>query len=396
MFEQQIIGAQSFEDEKDESKLLLILDDIEASKKQIDSLEKERKKLSKDLKDLNFVLDELKVQKNLLSTVPKPLASSENAQDPEKKFFPFYNSLENRETELEARLEGNRQLTADLNHQFNYLQQQNKNLKAELKRIEDEAAKEEDDFSVSNNDLIDLNIKLDNSTKENEFLLQKCEELKSELEERDSHLKDSVMVQFEELTAQYKEDQQILAELKKSSKALQSEINKFDKLSQANYDSEKEKSAKEQAINHWKADRSVLKDKLKNLKTQLFSIQKNIEESQKRDVELEDKYSKLLGEEHESGQCELARKCLLASINQANEEKEAVLSSKDFDYETDYTTQLSKETECIDKSLKIFHQYRDSQLESLNQELTQCSQYGFLTLLKEELEELQKQLLNLQ
>ena len=359
MFEQQIIGAQSFEDEKDESKLLLILDDIEASKKQIDSLEKEKKKLSKDLKDLNFVLDELKVQKNLLSTVPKPLASSENAQDPEKNFFPFYNSLENRETELEARLEGNRQLTADLNHQFNYLQQQNKNLKAELKRIEDEAAKEEDDFSVSNNDLIDLNIKLDNSTKENEFLLQKCEELKSELEERDSHLKDSVMVQFEELTAQYKEDQQILAELKKSSKALQSEINKFDKLSQANYDSEKEKSAKEQAINHWKA-------------------------------------SKLLGEEHESGQCELARKCLLASINQANEEKEAVLSSKDFDYETDYTTQLSKETECIDKSLKIFHQYRDSQLESLNQELTQCSQYGFLTLLKEELEELQKQLLNLQ
>lgn len=395
MFEQQIIAAQSFEDEKDEAKLLLILDDIEASKKQIDSLEKEKKSLTKQLTDINFHLDELKVQKNLLSSSPKPLASTETTQDAEAHFFAFYNSLENRESELDGRLEGNRQLTANLNHQLNQLQQKNKSIKAELQRIEQEATKEDDQFSVSNNDLVDLNMKLDETTKENEFLLQKCEELKNELEERDSHLKENVLVQYEELTNRYKRDQEILADLKKQSENLRKSANRFDKKSQDLIDSKKDECNRAFTINQWKTDRSILKDKLKNLKTQLYSLQRNLEDAQRRDDDLEDKYAKLLGKEHNFGECELAKKCLLQSISHSDEEKETVTSSKDYDYEVEYTEQLSKEQECIDKSLEIFHQYRDNQISSLNQELTQCSNYGFLTLLKEELEELQKQLLSL-
>lgn len=396
MFEQQIIAAQSFEDEKDESKLLLILDDIEASKKQIESLEKEKKSLTKDLNNLTFNLDELKVKKNLLTSISKPLASNEATNNSEEQFFSFFNSLENREAEIEGRLEGNRELTANLNHQLNQLQQKNKNLKNELKRVEQEATEEEDSFTVSNNNLVDLNIKLDEITKENEFLLQKCEELKNELQERDSHLKGEVMVQYEELTARYKKGQQELEDLKKQSENKKKELNRSDKKLQEKIDLKKKEISQGLTINQWRTDRSVLKDKLKNYKTQLFSIQKNLDDSKRRDDDLEEKYNKLLGENHNFGQCDLAKKCLISSINHFDEEKEAVTSSKDYDYEIEYTKQLTKEQECIDKSLEIFRQYRDNQINSLNQELKQCSNYGFLILLKEELEELQRHLLSLQ
>lgn len=396
MIDQQALGIKSFEDEKDEAKLLLILDDIEASKKQINSLENEKNSLSTELENLTFHLRELRIQRDLLSSPPEPLSQEENIQNAEENFFPYYNTLENRESEHEARLEGQRQITANLNHKLNEYHQKNKSLKEELRKLEEEDNKLDDDILTSNNALVDLNIQLDSSIKENEFIIQKCEELKNELEERDSHLKENVMVQYETLTAKYKKDQLKLAELKKKTSKLQADISRHEKKAQDDFDLEKERCEKEAAISYWKNDRGVLKNKLKNLKAQLYSVQANLEKSKKRDEDLNDKYTKLLGENHNFGECELAKKCLLYDISDATKEKEITVSSKDYDYELEYSEQLLKELECIDKSLEVFHEYRDSQISSLNQELSQCSQIGFLTLLKEELAELQSQLLNLQ
>lgn len=156
----------------------------------------------------------------------------------------------------------------------------------------------------------------------------------------------------------------------------------------------KDKLQKGASVTKWRTDRSVLKNKLKMLKTQLYNEQKNIEQTAKRDKDLDDKFKKLLDEDpnHNFGQCEKARKCVLALINDSKSRTKKVAFTTDLDYENEYTEQLLKEKEKIKKSKQIFNEYKDNVLSGLNIELDGCSQNGYIKLLRDEFYQLQNEL----
>ncbi|OHS95276.1 hypothetical protein TRFO_02285 [Tritrichomonas foetus] len=408
MIEQQTLTAQSFEDEKTEGKMLLLLDDIDVAKKQLSLLKEESESLSTKLKDLEFHLDELNLERDSLSVAPEPLSQTGSTKSPnqessnnysenaESKFFPYLNSLENRLTESEGRLEGHRQLTSELNHQLNKLNQTNKKLKAEFEQILSQSNQEDDAFRVSTDTLEDLEMQLDEKTKENEFLLQKCDALKTELEERTEQIQNSLLAHHDELRKVYQEKEKTLTSLRKRSSELRGDSARLEKRLQEELKAHRENHEKNSQVNSWKSERGILKTKLKNLKTQLLTEQGNLESSQKRDQELDQKYVNLLGEDHNHGECELARKCIIASIKDSNEAKDDPSFAREMEYERDYTEQLNEEMKKIENSLRVFREYREAQLISLNEELNGCAQKGYIKLLKEEFAELQMTLTQLQ
>ena len=388
MLQQQVTGIKAFEDEKNQGRLNLIIDDIKAATIQLQKLNEENEILSNNLKDVEFNLEELKVEKETLSA-----QQVQNLDPPsENNFFAYLGSLENREIESSGKIEGQKQLTQELSHNLNRLKQKSIKLKKEYELVQAQLEEEESVLRESNDVLKDLEIKLDEKTKENEFILQQCETLKEELDQRNDELNNNFQNTEEDLRELYRQKSEELRQLRIKNAELHGQLHKTELSQQNEFNSKKDEVARESLVSAWRTDRSILKSRLQKLKTNLFNIQKNLEASNRREKDLEQKYIDLLGEDHNFGNCEGARKCVLANIDFINGAPEKSTPSTAFEYEKDYQQELQEKLASIENSYKVFSEYRESVLNGLNEELQGCSQYGYIRLLQEEFSELQGQL----
>lgn len=400
MYLQQAQSTKTFEEMKELTKLDLVLDDITVASKQLSILNKRLEDLTKEKKDAEFLCDELTIEReNLLSSQVQPLSQTNTLDtkddfSDEGQFFGYLNSIENREVEISAKIEANKQIQSKLRHDLSTYQQQNMKLKSELEPLIDMYNDEEAKYRNSDDIKKDLLISLDQKTIENENILQKCEELKEELDARNEELNGVTLQTFTELKKKLKTRKEELANIRNKSESLRSKCESMERTQRKELLNTKDKLQKGASVTKWRTDRSVLKNKLKMLKTQLYNEQKNIEQTAKRDKDLDDKFKKLLDEDpnHNFGQCEKARKCVLALINDSKSRTKKVAFTTDLDYENEYTEQLLKEKEKIKKSKQIFNEYKDNVLSGLNIELDGCSQNGYIKLLRDEFYQLQNEL----
>ncbi|KAK8893666.1 hypothetical protein M9Y10_022093 [Tritrichomonas musculus] len=400
MYLQQAQSTKTFEEMKELTKLDLVLDDITVASKQLSILNKRLEDLTKEKKDAEFLCDELTIEReNLLSSQVQPLSQTNTLDtkddfSDEGQFFGYLNSIENREVEISAKIEANKQIQSKLRHDLSTYQQQNMKLKSELEPLIDTYNDEEAKYRNSDDIKKDLLISLDQKTIENENILQKCEELKEELDARNEELNGVTLQTFTELKKKLKTRKEELANIRNKSESLRSKCESMERTQRKELLNTKDKLQKGASVTKWRTDRSVLKNKLKMLKTQLYNEQKNIEQTAKRDKDLDDKFKKLLDEDpnHNFGQCEKARKCVLALINDSKSRTKKVAFTTDLDYENEYTEQLLKEKEKIKKSKQIFNEYKDNVLSGLNIELDGCSQNGYIKLLRDEFYQLQNEL----
>ena len=392
MNQQQVKSFEHFEERKKNGQLNLIIDDIEAATKQLNHLNAEHEELSCKLQNSQDKIKELTKEKESLENFE---GSQEIQQPDENNFFAFFGSLETREVECTARIEGQKQLTGELNHNLNALKQKNAKFKKEYELVASQLEEEENALRESNDILKDLEIKLDEKIKENETVLQQCENLKEELDERNQHIQSKLEPKNDELRQIYQQKTEELKKLRSESNKLHGRMYKTEKFQHDALQNAKEKMSRDSLVSAWKVDRSLLKNQLQKLKASLYNVQKNLESSIKRENDLEQKYCDLLGDDHNFGNCEYARKCVLASINSSYEAPENNVPTIEFDYEQDYTQELQDKLAAIENSYRVFDEYRESILSSLNEELHGCSQFGYIKLLQEEYAELQSQLLKL-
>jgi chaperonin cofactor prefoldin len=95
--------------------------------KQAGLLAADHERLEKHLGDLDFNMHELEAELEQLKSSGEPPPSEGYSP-----FFSYLNSLENKEVEHKARVDGLRQLEADLSHHLNRLRQQHKTLSAQF------------------------------------------------------------------------------------------------------------------------------------------------------------------------------------------------------------------------------------------------------------------------
>ena len=187
MYLQQAQSTKTFEEMKELTYLDLVLDYITGASMQLSILIKILVDLTKEKKDAEFLCDELTIEReNLLSSQVQPLSQTNTLDtkddfSDEGQFFGYLNSIENREVEISAKIEANKQIQSKLRHDLS-------TYKSELEPLIDTYNDEEAKYRNSDDIKKDLLISLDQKTIENENILQKCEELKEELDARHEEL----------------------------------------------------------------------------------------------------------------------------------------------------------------------------------------------------------------
>lgn len=372
----------SFDRDLAESQLRLLIDDIQAATKQQARLNEESDKLAQNLKDLEFNLEELKVERDSLAAPPDRPHQSDTSE-----FFAYLARLEEREIETRARLDSHKQLTSDLSHQRNKLTQRNKKLKAERDALAAKLDDEQQLLTDSREALDDVDQSVMRANDENEFLIGRCHELKTELEERSEALRTGEMARADELAAREKELKEELATLRLSVDAAHKKYTTTMREGQKAIDAARAECDKNVSVASWRSERETLKAKLKRLRASLVAEQRQNELAQKRDRELAQRLEEMTGSP--DGDSSRARAIIAAETAQRRKENDDPDTRDELRAEERYRGELEVQMRVIEQTVAEFEANRQEQVSSLSAELDGCTSRGYLETLYEELKQLQ-------
>ena len=373
---------ESFDRDLAQSQLRLLIDDIQAATKQQARLNEESDKLAQTLKDLEFNLEELKVEREQLSAPVDRRSHSDLSQ-----FFAYLARLEEREVETRARLDGHKQLTTDLSHQRNKLAQRNKKLKAERDALAAKLDDEQQLLTDSQEALGEVDQSVMKANDENEFLVTRCGELKAELEERSEALRNGEMARADELASLEKQLKQELADLRKEVDAAHKDYKIEVRKRQKAIDAARAECDKNVSVSAWKAERETLKAKLKRLRTALATEQRQSEVAQKRDRELAQRLEEMTGSQ--DGDSARSRAVVCAEIAQRKKLNDDEEGRSELLAEEKYRTELEAQMRLVEQTFAEFERARQDQIGSLTAELDGSASRGYLETLYDELKRLQ-------
>ena len=144
------IDAQEWDSQIAERRLILVNEDIEATNKQIQSLEKQKNDLYKKYKEQEFILDELR--SNMETIQSNNDSEDDFDDDAEGDFFTLLSELENEEAALRGELQSYQELQKSLSHDRRVYSSTNNKLKSDLdldkqklQALQDEIKKSDDE-----------------------------------------------------------------------------------------------------------------------------------------------------------------------------------------------------------------------------------------------------------
>lgn len=385
------VDAQEWDSQIAERRLILVNEDIEATNKQIQSLEKQKNVLYSKYKDLEFTLDEIRSD---LETIQNNDSDDEFDGDAESDFFTLLSELENEEAALRGELQSYQELQKTLSHDRRKYSSVNTKLKSDLDLDKQKLQTLQDELKKSDDELKDLQVQIDAKTTNLNDLIQRCtdlqaeeieitEELKRFGEQMVTELAKEEIEQKEKLTMAQKQEVQLTKKLAKTQRAYQKDV---DQLNQ--------NLSKQNSVSFWRNDRSLLTGKLKKAKSQLQIELQNVKSAQKRQDMLAIGMKRMFGENDPGDGTSLrAKEIVWAGIEHLKAEVQFPDSDDEqLQIEKDYNLDLQNQLNMIENSLQTFYKHRNETLDALNDELFECTQDGYLKLLQSELSELQTSL----
>lgn len=375
-----------------ERRLALVDDDIEATKKQIQSLEKQKNNLQEQYKNYEYTLDEIRTTIETLQINEFPDKAS-NDIDSEGDFFTLLSELENEEVALKSELESYHKLKKQLAHDRRKLLSTNSKIQSEVESDKLKLDNLQKEMQTTEDILKDLQYHIDSKTLHYNELFQQC----SEMQQEELRITEELKVYGESLQADLQQaEKEQIKELEMAKKA---EIEKEKSLANAqrNYQNQVNKKykelQKESSISNWLNDRSLLIGKIRKAKTQLATEQQSIEGAEKRKAKIASDLKKALGDSDPGdGTGPKAKQMVRAEIEHLKSEKQLQASEDQIQTETDYNNELTQQLKLLTESVETFNRHKSETLNSLTEELNECSRDGYLKLLQNELAELQTQL----
>lgn len=386
------VDAQEWDSQIAERRLTLVNEDIEATKKQIQSLEKQKNILNQKYKDIEFTLDELRSNMDTIQTDNDE--DDENGDDSEGDFFTLLSDLENEEAALRGELQSYKELQKSLAHDRRKYSSVNSKLKSDLNIDKQKLESLQDEIKKSDDELKDLQVQLDTRTTALNDLIQRCTDLQTEEIEISDELKRLGESMVTELAEAEKNQKILLSEAKKKEEDTTKLLARTQREYQKNVDKLNQDLSRQNSISFWRNDRALLTGKLKKAKTQLQTELQNAKSAQKRQDTLSMSMKKMFGENDPGdGTGIRAKEIVLAGIERLKSEMEYPDNDEEqLQIEMDYNNDLHNQLEMIESSLETFYKHRNETINSLNDELFECTQDGYLKLLQSELSELQSSL----
>lgn len=363
----------------DKRKLKLVLDDINVSKRQIISLQNQITHLNQKLEYLDFQKDEI------ISSMPEP---EEAEQSEEVQFFAVLSSLDSEEAGMKGELEAYRKLKRDLEHEkikysqvVKKLSTQKDNLKSRLEIENDLITDLTGKMQQLNEEVLDKEAYLDELKESYHGMIEQQTQIAD-------HIRSSAESALTDMKEQEKEREEELRHLEKREAELKSQLER----EKRNYDNAVTKlnsqNAKAQSVSSWRGERSLITGKLKRSKQRLAMIEQNIASVAKREQLLAEKFSQLLGVDDPSGTGDLAKSMVVAELDDSYG-AEQTETDEELALEQSYNKELKDQLALIEESFRVFNEHRNETINGLNDELQECTQAGYIRLLKEELDSLQ-------
>lgn len=374
-----------------ERRLSLVNEDIEAAQKQIASLQRQKKELAKTCLDLEFRLDELHSNLELLQTSNQDNddEAEDNDENVEGTFFTLLSELESEEAALKGEIQSYKDLQKSLGHDKAMLSNTNKRIQKELDLEKKKLDTAQDKLTVSKNVLNQLQLEYDAKSTEIENLIQSCAYLQKEelaLSEELAQRSDNVVNELKQIERERKAEYN--EELKREER-LKKDLNVTQRKMQNQVDNLSKKLMKEQSVSSWRNDRSIITNKLRKAKQQILIEQQSFSTAKKRKENLEKEIKRLLGDEDPGdGTGMRAKQLVRAEINSLDPQPQIEGDDEKL-IEYDYNRELQDELELIDASLEVFRNHREETLRALQNEYEECTQQGYLKLLRSEMNELQ-------
>ena len=460
---EQLLEENNYEWESQvaERRLKLVIEDIEATKKQISSLETQKDKLKNDYGNLEFELDELQSNIETLQSATNYNNDGDSSID-EGDFFTLLTELENEEASLKGEIQSYQNLQKSLAHDRRRFSATNTKLENELALDKQKLETLNSEIRESNDILKDLQLQLDSKSVTLNEIIERCQELQQE----ETNIADELKKFGEGLITSLKEEEYNEKLELERERGRKKELGEKWENTRRRKENEVNKKAsdlqKQNSISNWRHDRSLLLGKLKRAKEQLARQEQSLKNALAKKDKIAQKYRELLGDDPGDGTGLCAKAIVREELNEINtiikepeQPKEddnqqpadenneklentsklskaktnASLSKSkslkkttaseitmnqtqsvnkvNYDaylknippenmgdiealirVEKSYNEELKRQKERISASLQIFYQHRDETMDSLNDELYECSQDGYLRLIREELNDL--------
>lgn len=356
---------------------------LEAAVQELELLKRQQSVLESTLNDLQFSIDELKCER-----AEKEKMLEENEPEVEHgAFFKILTQLENREVELQEKIKEQKKIYADLMHEQSIVQQKNKKLQKELETQKVHLHNDEMNSRTARDKLDVLTTEI--IEKENEYhdLCELAEQLEQELVQKSEENKNANENLNENLKKQ--RDKLIVDLIRRQAEEndMKNKIIQTERECAARKKQQEREIKKAESINEWKIVRQKLNTIIIKSKKKLNDTLKSLESTRNKETALRAKFKELLGEDDPGdGTGQMARRMLQAEIqrlsNLPDDEYE-----QDLAVEREYYDSLKRQIEILENSIKKFEGYRTDILSSLDEELIQASNDGYVCLLKQDLQE---------
>ena len=342
----------------------------------------QNRRLKEKLENLNFAIDEIKMEKSCIEEI----AEQNEAIEPES-IFEYLTLIESQDTRLRYEIRENEARKQNLSHYKHVCKNRNKDLQQKLDRDSAKLDRIKTENRALDDQIRDLEDKLDRGKAQFDELTTTCESLEHELSEKETAARtdDSEILKLREKLLRKKEK---LETRRKQLADTELELERGERAAEVRTKQEKAEIQKLESVKNWEADRRLLAKKMKEEKQKLISSFSNLEVSRKRDQALTDKILDITGgDDPGDGTGLRARQMLQAEIESFDDrslppEMEAIA------HEEAYRAELDRQMELIEISEQALRKYRDEVMAGLEEELQDSLQTGYLSLVQRDLDAL--------
>ena len=371
---------EDWEDELNDLKMIQISNEISEAENYLNMLEIQKRDL---LNKLDSLTDEQDINIKVLPAITVTTSPRSGS------FFEAVQKLENLKKELEVQYITERKISQDLSHQIIILQQKLKKSKRDLD-FHTQKLESEEHKAIINDDLLKYeDDQLNQINIIHEAEANTCKNLKNELTKLTKAIQDDTRESVNEikekiliLQDEYDDKQLIEMKLKDDLKALQIRYKR-------DQDDHSRLVNKAKEIKYMQNTRIYLDKKIRQLDEQLRIQRNDLITAQAREKNIHELFIKMFPNDQGDGSCEEIRALVQGKINSIMKKVPYQLY-EELQIEDDYSEELTKQMNKIQRTLQIIEQNHEEAKRSLLQELKDCKTDGYVQLLKREMDEIQQ------
>lgn len=377
---------KSFEQEENERRLKLLDDDVRVARRQLSVLIKQCEDASSNLVNLEAHLNKLK-KSNI------HLDKDENDYEPKENngYFSIIRNFEQQNLDIEEQKKKYKKLLRDLSSQRNILRNKIKELSERLESDTERAENEEAIMDEYKNLIQELEAQFTDNEAEINFkqtknmqYLNEVKELNQRLLQREASLSENQQI--------HKSIEDKLSDIQMKIIQKKEELKQIERSIEPALEEKKKKLESLKDPNNWKPERDHLMSKLQSLNSRIQTETKHFNSYEKKLKEMNNKFIELLGNDDPGDGTGLySCQILNTELQNMNMNRNSV-TDEDLETECYYNDQLQEELKVLNKTMSDLNKYHRDQLKSLQNELSESQQDGYIKILLDERAELQTEM----